>query len=150
MDGWFTFQKTSTEFSRIPLDQVHEQNNAYIKGVADATHLVKRTDEAGLIRWELWSNELAMMIQDFENKLYDADDADEEDFNSTKKHHKDTLSFQKGLFEDAAKLYSNFTCNLFQLGELTKIDDTSVRFNPRIISDTKLLESNGKQQFNMF
>ena len=62
IDGCFKFQKTSTEFSRIPLDQVHEQNNAYIKGVADATHLVKRTDEAGLIRWELWSNELAMMI----------------------------------------------------------------------------------------
>ena len=79
-------------------------------------------------------------IQEFENKLYDADDKDEEDFNSTKKHHEDTLSFQKRLFEDAAKLYRNFTCNLFQLGELTEIDDTSERFDPRIISDTKLLE----------
>ena len=51
MDGCFTFQKTSTEFSRIPLDQVHHQNNAYIMGVAGATHLVNCTDEAGLIRW---------------------------------------------------------------------------------------------------
>ena len=42
-------------------------------------------------------------IQEFENKLYDADDKDEEDFNSTKKHHEDTLSFQKRLFEDATK-----------------------------------------------
>ena len=38
MDGCFTFQKKSTEFSRIPLDQVQEQNNAYIKGVPGATH----------------------------------------------------------------------------------------------------------------
>ena len=150
MDGYFTFQKTSTEFSRIALDQVHEQNSAYVKGVAGATHLVNSTDEAGLIRRELWSNELAMMIQEFENELYDEDDDDEEDFNATRKHHEDTLSFQKRFFEDAAKLYSNFTCNPFELGELTRIDDTSARFDPRIIADTKLLESNGEQQFNMF
>ena len=99
MDGYFTFQKTSTEFSRIALDQFHEQNNAYAKGVAGATHLVNSTDEAGLIRRELWSNELAMMIQEFENELYD-----EEDFNATRKHHEDTLSSQKRFFEDAAKL----------------------------------------------
>ena len=103
IDGCFKFQKTSTEFSRIPLDQVHEQNNAYIKEVADATHLVKRTDEAGLIRWELCSNKLAMMIQVFENELYHGDDNDAENFSATKKHHEDTLSFQKRLFEDATK-----------------------------------------------
>ena len=54
------------------------------------------------------------------------------------------------IFEDATKLYSNFTCNPFELGELTRINDTSVRFDPRIIADTKLLESNGEQQFNTF
>ena len=81
-----------------------------------------------------------MMIQVFENELYHGDDNDAENFSATKKHHEDTLSFQKRLFEDAAKLYRNFTCNPFQLGELTEIDDTSERFDPRIISDTKLLE----------
>ena len=150
MDGCFMFQKMNTEFLRIPLDQVHKQNNANIKGVAGATHLVNRTDEAGLIRLELCSNELAMMIQEFENELYDGDDDDEEHFNATRKHHKDTLSFQKCFFEDAAKLCSNFTYSPFELSEITRIDDTSVRFDPRIIADTKLLESNGEQQFNMF
>ena len=43
------FSKKSTEFSGIPLDQIHEQNNAYIKEVAGETHLVNRTDEARLI-----------------------------------------------------------------------------------------------------
>ena len=91
-----------------------------------------------------------MMIQEFENELYDGDDDDEEHLNATRKHHKDTLSFQKCFFEDAAKLCCNFTYNPFELSELTRIDDTSVRFDPRIIADTKLLESNGEQQFNMF
>ena len=51
------------------------------------------------------------------------DDDDEEDFNATRKHREDTLSFQKRFVEDIAKLYSNFT---FELGEVTRIDDTSV------------------------
>ena len=82
--------------------------------------------------------------------MYDRDDDEEEDLNATRKHHKDTLSFQKRFVEDAAKLHSNFTFNPFELGKLTRIDDTSVRFDPRIIADTKLLESNGEQQFNIF
>ena len=91
-----------------------------------------------------------MMMQGFENELYDGDDDDVEESKATRKHDEDTLSFQKRFFEDAAKLYSNFTCNPFKLGELTRIDDTPVRFDPIIIADTKLLESNGEQQFNMF
>ena len=39
--------------------------------------------------------------------------------NATRKYHEDTLSFQKCFFKDAAKLYSNFICNPFELGELT-------------------------------
>ena len=69
----------------------------------------------------LCSNELAMMIEEFENELYDGDDDDEQYFNATRKHHEDTLSFQKRYFKDAAKMYSNFTYNLFELGELTRI-----------------------------
>ena len=72
------------------MDQVHRQNNTYIKGIAGATHLVSRTDEAELIRRELSSNGLAMTIQEFENELYDGDDNDEKDFNATRKHHEDS------------------------------------------------------------
>ena len=77
-----------------------------------------------------------MMIQESESELYDGDD-DEEDFNATRKHHEDTLSFQKHFFKDAAKLFSNCTYSPFELGKLTKIDHTSVRFDPRIIADNK-------------
>ena len=65
------------------------------------------------------------MIHEFVNELYDGDD-DDEDFNETRKCHEDTLSFQKRFFEDAAKLYSNFTYNPFELDVLTRTDDTSV------------------------
>ena len=83
------------------------------------------------------------MIHEFVNELYDGDD-DDEDFNETRKCHEDTLSFQKHFFEDAAKLYSNFTYNPFELDVLPKTDDTSVCFDPRIIADTILLELIGK------
>ena len=61
--------------------------------------------------------------------------------NITKTHYHSKSVF----FEDAAKLYNNFTCNPFEIGDLAGIDDTSVQFDPRIIADTKLLESNGEQ-----
>ena len=50
----------------MALDQVHEQNNEFIKGVGGASHLVNRSDESVLIRWELCGSELAKMISDFE------------------------------------------------------------------------------------
>ena len=58
--------------------------------------------------------------------------------NVTKTH------YQKRFFEDVVKLYSNFTYNPFELDVLTRTDDTSVWFDPRIIADTILLELIGK------
>ena len=89
------------------------------------------------------------MIQEFQNELHDRDDEDDEDLNTTGKHHRDSLSFQKCFFEDT-KPYRNYTCNAFELGELTRIDDTSVKFDRRIIVDTKFLELNGEQKFHIF
>ena len=132
------------------MDQVHEQNNAYIKGVAGAAHLGNRTDESGLNRWDLCSNELAMIIQEFEDDLYNCDEDEEGHSNFTKKHHEDTPSFQNRYFEDVTKLYNNLTCNPFELCELTRIDDTSVIFDPVITGDIKLLAEKGEQQFETF
>ena len=36
----FAFNKTSSEFSAMALDQVHEQNNELIEGTGGATHLL--------------------------------------------------------------------------------------------------------------
>ena len=45
-------KKTNSKFSRLAIDQMHEQNNKIIKGFGGAKHLLKKTDESGFIRWE--------------------------------------------------------------------------------------------------
>ena len=59
MSGNFSFIKTKTKFYRIALDQVHEQNNKFIKGISGATHLMNRSDDAALVRWELAGPEMS-------------------------------------------------------------------------------------------
>ena len=51
-EGKFAFQKTLNQFSKMAVDQLHEQNNEIIKGTGGATHLLKRADPSGLVRWE--------------------------------------------------------------------------------------------------
>ena len=64
--GNFSFLKTNTEFSRMALDQVHEQNNRYVKSVGGATPLVNRQDDSALVRWELCGPELSRIVREFE------------------------------------------------------------------------------------
>ena len=49
----FSVLKTNKQFSRMALDQLHEQNNKYIKGVSGATSLIIGQDDSTLIRWKL-------------------------------------------------------------------------------------------------
>ena len=51
MAGNFSFQNKNSKFSRLAIDQIHEQNNKIIKGSGRAKHLSNKTDESGLIRW---------------------------------------------------------------------------------------------------
>ena len=40
--GHYAFQKSNKKFSKMPLDQVHEQNNEKIRGASGAAHLLNR------------------------------------------------------------------------------------------------------------
>ena len=53
VNGFFSFQKTSRNFSRMAIDQIHEQNNKVIKGVSGATHLLNKIADSAFSRWEL-------------------------------------------------------------------------------------------------
>ena len=66
-NGYFLFQKTNRKFSRMALDQIHEQNNKDIKGVSGATNLLNRVDDSGLSRWELCGPDLVRLVNEFEN-----------------------------------------------------------------------------------
>ena len=66
MEENFSYLKTKSSFSRMGLDQLHEQNNKYIKGVSGATSLVNRQDETALILWVLCGAELSRLLLKFE------------------------------------------------------------------------------------
>ena len=46
LQGYFTFQKTPTQFSLMGLDQIHEQNNDIIKGTGGAVPYLNKEDES--------------------------------------------------------------------------------------------------------
>ena len=94
--GNFSFQKTNREFSRIGLDQVHEQNNKVIKGAGGASNLLNKENDSALLRWEVCNPELARMILEFEDCL-DRNDIPAE---SSSKHHEDNVSFNKRFSSD--------------------------------------------------
>ena len=68
--GSFAFQKSSKEFSRIALDQVHEQNNRTIK-TTGGTNLMNKFDSP-LIRWETCGADIARLVLEFEDSIYHA------------------------------------------------------------------------------
>ena len=68
MNGNFSFPKTNALFSRIALDQLHEQNNKAIKGISGATSVINRKDESTLNRRALRRPELVEIISQFENE----------------------------------------------------------------------------------
>ena len=90
MNGFFTFNKSCSEFSNMALDQIHEQNNDLIKGVGGATHLINREDDSALLRWEICGSELAGMISSFEDEVSVSNDKAA----NYGKHHEDTVFSQ--------------------------------------------------------
>ena len=67
--GFFSFKKGNRQFSQIGLDQVHEQNNAVIKGAGGASDLLNKVDESALLRWEVCNPEVAGILLEFEDGL---------------------------------------------------------------------------------
>ena len=110
MNGNFSFAETNT-FSRIVLDQLHEQNNKVTKGISGATSVTNRKDESTLNRWALSGPELAEIIPQFENE-YEQND---QSLPSTKNHHKCSKAFETDFYNDIQRLRRNFVNNPFQL-----------------------------------
>ena len=86
MNRYFTGQKPSKRFSCIALDQVHEQENIKVKGVAGVTRVLQ--EESALRRWMVAGPESAKDIEDFEELL----DLGQEDLNEY--HHEESISTQ--------------------------------------------------------
>ena len=89
--GKFVVQKSNRIFSRIALDQNHEQENATIKGVGGAVGLTE--DESRLQQWLVCGPEIARLIEEFEG-----DDNTDSDF--IDKHHDSSASTQLQFYKD--------------------------------------------------
>ena len=115
-NGNFSFQKSNREFSRMELDQIHEQNNKIIKGAGGASNLLNKEDDSALLRWEVCSPEFARVILEIEDCL-DRNDIPAE---SSNKHHEDNESFNQRFSSDVSRLVKCITVNPFTQDHLTK------------------------------
>ena len=68
LKGCFSFAMSHHQFSRIALDQVHEQNNKVIKGQGGAASVLNSQNDSALIRWETCGPEVARIVSEFERR----------------------------------------------------------------------------------
>ena len=61
--GKFTIRKTKRPYSRMPIDESHEQNNTIVKGDGGAVGLTE--NPAALLRWMISGPEMARFVGDF-------------------------------------------------------------------------------------
>ena len=143
-DGHFSFQKTKRKFSKMALDQCHEQNNELIKGISGATHLLNRNDETSLERWETSTPELARLITEFEESFGDKrNECDTQ-------HHETAPAFQQRFSSDVQMVYFGIDSNPFQLGDLEKINNNAITYDSNVNDAICSLIETGERQFQCF
>ena len=71
----FVFPKTNNKFSRLPIDQAHEQNNKDIKGSGGAVGLTENPN--AFRKWMVAGPEQAKLMQDFESQYVTSSDTDD-------------------------------------------------------------------------
>ena len=145
--GYFTFNKSCSEFSTMALDQLHEQNNETIKGVGGATRLLNKEEESALIRWELCGSEVSNMIASFEER-------NEQECSQSsglyQKHHEDAPAFRKRFVDDVQKLSEKFLVNPFESNDFTAVNNSRIVFDDDIKKSVQTISTLGETQFQEF
>ena len=141
MDRYFTFQKTDRQFSRMGLDEIHEQNNVVMKGVSGATSSLNKVDESSLARWGLCIHGLASVVSEYE--------FEENDMNSpheAQRHHEDSVAFQTSFTTNFNCLEKAASSNTFMLERLTVLNNHDKgKFNDSVFEDIKIIETEGEK-----
>ena len=122
------------------LDQVHEQNNARIKGMGGANSFLNKEDESAVARWGLCIHELSFLIAEYEGD-------DEPDDSDIEHHHENTDAFKDRFTKDVNALQGAMISNLFQLLKLTVLNQEGASFNGSVFEDIKILHREGELQF---
>ena len=144
LKGFSSFAKTKRPFSRMALDQVHEHSDKIIKGLGGVMSLLNTQDEAALIRWETCGPELARIVSEFEDSLYDQDAS-----SSAAKHHEGNEKFRQKFNRDFGSAYQAIPCNPFEVASFSKLNNSAPL--PQSMSDLlKQILSTGDRQFKVF
>ena len=143
--GCFTGQKSEKRFSCIALDQIHEQENVKVKGVAGAVSLIEK--EKALRRWMVAGPEVANILEEFETS-FAKKKCDPHGF-----HHDEGISSQMKFKNDFSRLVLHWTEKGNPFDEdnpyLINIYDRTVA--PSEVSDCIFnLEKNGKIQYEEY
>lgn len=138
--------KSSKRFSRIPLDQVHEQENCKVKGKGGIIGLTENS--AALQRWLVSGPEQRRLLEEFENEYLP-----QEDLDINYHHHEEGLSTQKSFQQQAVSLtkvigdYGNpfsETCpELLVLHSRNCADEA-------VIKTVRQIEQIGQERYNSF
>ena len=146
----WTLNKRNKRFSNLPLDQVHEQQNAIIKGKGGVVGLTQ--NQSALNRWMTSGPEIAKMIDDFEHIVLQrsSSDGDDEDEHL---HHSETLAEQKRMQNKTNSLIDavNDFGNPFEENHEDLLTlDTHNCASTSVISSFDSLQSHGQKQYDSF
>ena len=147
LKGSFSFSKSTRPFSKMALDQVHEQNNKIIKGQGGVSGTLNFDDESALIRWETYGPEVARIVSEFEEQL-----RDDTHLHSCPnlKHHEDNNQFQTNFVKDVHTLENAIACNPFKIDSLCARNDTGFVFHELIAERLKEILSAGETHVQSF
>ena len=143
--GSFSFAKSKRPFSRMALDQVHQQNNKIIKGQGGASNFLNMENESALIRWETCGPEVARIVSEFE-ELYEEESSQS---HCSLKHHEDNEQFRANFKKDVDTVFNAMPCNPFEMTSLCALNNLHP-FPPLVVDNHKQVLPSGEAQGKMF
>ena len=142
-NGQWAVTKSSRRFSALPIDQVHEQNNALVKSEGGAVGLTENPH--GFQKWMLAGPEQARLLKEFEAGIVEESEDD--------LHHEEGLTFQENFKKQTAAMTStikNMGNPFLEAGsQLLNIHSRDV-LPEDVVQTVRTIESIGKQQYDSY
>ena len=138
--------KTRHRFSNIPRDQVHEQENAKVKGKGSAIHLTE--NPTAFRRWMICGPEIAKVLEEFETQYGSAGEN-----NAAGTHHTDGQSLQNAFHQQTHNLLDIFIQhgNPFEDdGPELIVLDTRNCADQAVVDTVRSMQNLGTKQYQQF
>ena len=145
--GRFVVNKTSNNFSSIPIGHAHQQSNALVKGEGGAVGLTE--NPSAFRRWMVSGTEMSRIINEFETSIAKGSTETKQ----SAKHHGDSRSLQSLFYRDVTALTRTIEemGNLFmeETEDLLVLDTKEIMGSDALVRLHKV-EELGTAQFESF